>query len=559
MRNIIMYALLLSAFMAASCKKDIDFTSKADSNIAADNINTLALTNSKMYFVSTSGNDNNNGLSAATPWKTISKVNATVLSPGDVVLFEGGQTFSGRLYIRNSGSAGYNIKYSSYGTGRATINGGNGTAVYGYNTSYITVDSLIVTGNWSASTQSGNDGYGIFFYNDLAGGIKLGDVVVNRCEVKGFAKAGIEILSWPADKSQSGYNKITVMGNVVHDNGHCGISTLGPSGTAGSAAYAFSNVYVGYNRVYNNMGLRTHTTGHSGDGILIGDASGGTIEYNVAYNNGWYNTAPSGGPAAIWCYDSKGLVFQYNEAHHNGTGTGTPDGDGFDLDGGAVNCTMQYNYSHDNYGAGFLVWEYGNPRINNSGNVIRYNISQNDNTNNDNTVYGAVSIGPNCNNNQVYNNTFWCKKGSAAFVTGGSGNKFYNNIFATQGSAPCIVSRSGTLFLNNNYYNPVGFSVKYGGTIYTLLANFRNTGNEKYNGTDKGFSINPQLTDAGNAGNINTGNPNTITHYIPLSNSPMINTAFNLTSIGVAVGSKDFRKGSIPFGGGYDIGACEWR
>jgi hypothetical protein len=39
----------------------------------------------------------------------------------------------------------------------------------------------------------------------------------------------------------------------------------------------------------------------------------------------------------------------------------------------------------------------------------------------------------------------------------------------------------------------------------------------------------------------------------------MINTGFNLTTIGINVGTKDFRKGSIPYGGGYDIGACEWR
>lgn len=559
-----MYAFLIGALLAASCKKDIDFTNKAGTSmsagqISAGQINATALTSSQMYFISPSGDDNNNGLSQSSPWKTIAKVNATTFSPGDLVLFEGGQTFNGLLYIRSSGSAGFNIKFSSYGTGKAIINGGSSSAVYVYNASYISIDSLTVTGNWNATLQSGNDSYGIFFYTDLAGGARLGDISVNRCEVKGFAKGGIGIVSWPADKSQSGYNKVTVVGNVVHDNGHCGITTLGPSGTAGSTAYAFPNVYIGYNRVYNNMGVKAHTSGHSGDGILIGDASGGTIEYNVAYNNGWYNTASSGGPAAIWCYDSRNLIFQYNEAHHNGTGTGTPDGDGFDLDGGAVNCIMQYNFSHDNYGAGFLVWEYGNPRFKNSGNIIRYNISQNDNTNNNNTVYGGISMGPNCNNNLVYNNTLWSVKGSSVFVTGGTGNKFYNNIFATQGTAPCIVSTSGSFFLNNNYYNASGFRVKYSGTTYTALTSFRNTGNEKYNGVAKGYSLNPQLSSPGTAGNINTGNPNVITNYLPFSGSPMINSAFNLTTLGLNVGTKDFRKGSIPYGGGYDIGACEWR
>ena len=560
MRNIRMYAFLLSVLIAASCKKDNMFLNKSGTSMESTGINVAAaLTSSKIYYVSPSGNDSSNGLSSASAWKTIAKVNATELTPGDLVLFQGGQTFNGRLYIRNSGIAGFNIKFSSYGTGRATINGGSGTAVYAYNCSYISIDSLIVAGSWNATTQLGNDAYGILFYNDLAGNVKLGEVAVNRCEVKGFAKSGIGILSWPADGSQSGYTKISVVGNTVHDNGACGITTLGPSPTAGSTAYAFTSVYVGYNRVYNNLGVKASTGKHSGNGILIGDAAAGTIEYNVAYNNGWYNTSTAGGPAAIWCYDSKNLIFQYNEAHHNGTGAGTPDGDGFDLDGGAVNCIMQYNYSHDNYGAGFLVWEYGNARIKNSGNIIRYNISQNDNTNNNNTVYGGISMGPNCNNNLVYNNTFWSVKGSSVFVTGGTGNKFYNNIFATQGTAPCIVSTSGSFFMNNNYYNPSGFRVRFAGSTYTTLASFRNTANEKYNGVAKGYNVNPQLTSPGTAGNVNTGNPNVITHYIPLSGSAMINTGFNLTTLGLNVGIRDFRKGSIPFGGGYDIGACEGR
>ena len=559
MRNIIMFTFLFSLLFIVSCKKDISFANKADSTMPANELNSVtALTSSKMYFVSPSGNDSSNGMSSSTAWQTITKVNATTFAPGDLVLFEGGKTFNGKLYIRSSGSSGFNIKFASYGTGKAIINGGSSTAVYAYNSSYITIDSLIITGNWNASLQSGNDSYGILFYTDLAVGVKLGEVTVTHCEVKGFNKSGISFLSWPADGSQSGFSKITVMGNTVHDNGAAGISTLGHSAAAGNTVYAFSNVYIGFNRVYNNMGVRANISSHSGDGIIIGDASGGTVEYNAAYNNGWYNTALSGGPAAIWCYDSKNIIFQYNEAHHNGTGTGTPDGDGFDLDGGAVNCIMQYNYSHDNYGAGFLLWEYGNTRIKNSGNILRYNISQNDNTNNNNSVYGGISMGPYCNNNLFYNNTIWGVKGSAVFVTGGTGNKFYNNILESEGTAPCIVSTNGSFFLNNNYYNATGFRVKYAGSIYTALTNFRVTGNEKYNGVAHGYAVNPLLSSPGNAGSLNTGNPTVITNYLPLTGSPMINTAFNLTTLGLNVGTKDFRKGAIPYNGGFDIGACEW-
>ena len=49
------------------------------------------------YYVSTSGNDANNGTSISTPWKTIDKMNSMSYNPGDNILFNGGQTFSGSI------------------------------------------------------------------------------------------------------------------------------------------------------------------------------------------------------------------------------------------------------------------------------------------------------------------------------------------------------------------------------------------------------------------------------------------------------------------------------
>jgi hypothetical protein len=45
----------------------------------------------------TNGNDTNNGLSEATPWKTIAKTNASVFNPGDQILFKGGRIGGGDL------------------------------------------------------------------------------------------------------------------------------------------------------------------------------------------------------------------------------------------------------------------------------------------------------------------------------------------------------------------------------------------------------------------------------------------------------------------------------
>lgn len=68
------------------------------------------------YVDATNGNDNNNGTSPSTAWKTIEKVNASAFAPGDSVLFRRGESFRGSLVPYSGSPSGY-ITYSAYGTG----------------------------------------------------------------------------------------------------------------------------------------------------------------------------------------------------------------------------------------------------------------------------------------------------------------------------------------------------------------------------------------------------------------------------------------------------------
>lgn len=86
-------------------------------------INAALMPVTNHYYVSASGSDSNSGTSSASPFLTIAKVNSLSLVPGDIVSFNGGDTFYGTLNITHSGSAGNSITYNSYGTGNATITG----------------------------------------------------------------------------------------------------------------------------------------------------------------------------------------------------------------------------------------------------------------------------------------------------------------------------------------------------------------------------------------------------------------------------------------------------
>jgi parallel beta-helix repeat (two copies) len=73
--------------------------------------------NATTYYVSNTGNDANTGLTTATPWKTLDKVNATTFKPGDQILFQKGNTFYGSITVKQSGTAGNPITFGAYGSG----------------------------------------------------------------------------------------------------------------------------------------------------------------------------------------------------------------------------------------------------------------------------------------------------------------------------------------------------------------------------------------------------------------------------------------------------------
>jgi hypothetical protein len=74
---------------------------------------------SASYYVSSSmGNDNNNGLSPAAAFATVSKVNTLDLEPGDRVLFKCGDVWQADpLLINQSGTSSAPIEFSSYPAG----------------------------------------------------------------------------------------------------------------------------------------------------------------------------------------------------------------------------------------------------------------------------------------------------------------------------------------------------------------------------------------------------------------------------------------------------------
>ncbi len=519
------------------------------------------------YFVSSSGNDLNPGTSPSLAWRTVEKANGADLRPGDRLLFEAGRTFDGSLSL-GAGDAGLPdnpVTVSSYGTGRAVIRSGGGRGLFAYNCGGIVVRNLEFTGS-GRTDPAGSDG--VVFYTDRPDGVRLPFIRIDSVDVSGYRRTGIAVGAGHA--SRSGFEDVRITNSAARDNGDKGICVYG-AWPVDPARREHRNVTIARCRTFDNPGIAGQT-GHTGNGILLSGVEDGLVEYCEAWNNGELNGGPGGGPIGIWAWEATRVVIQNCESHHNKSANGK-DGGGFDLDGGCVDCVMQYNYSHDNFGAGYGIYQFdgASPYKNN---VVRYNISENDGLAGG---YGALTFwstpsSGGIQNTAVYNNTF-CISGKttgaaisdlAWGTTHIHGTSIVNNIIVTAAGGKAVEipsSAGGWTFVNNNYWTDGG-PAQFGwdGKTWTGLDAWRKaSGQEKREGTATGFETDPMLADPGRGGTVgDASNLASLSAYLLKPGSAMVDAGLDLRSLfGMDAGLHDFYGVTLPQGSGYDIGASE--
>ena len=517
------------------------------------------------YYISPTGNDGNAGTTPATAWLTFTHVNTTTFLPGDSLLLEGGNSYTGTIFLdANDADGGALTPFviTSYQTGIATIDAGIGFGIYIHNTAGIEIRDLIIEG----SGMNVNNEHGVRFINDLPGDIKKEYVFLHNLTVFGFREGGISFLG---DNGNSGFSDVTVSNCVVHDCLDRGIDMWGDFDQT-KTGYAHAALVVEYCEVYNITGY--NKTEHSGNGIVMSDVQNGLIEYCVAHDCGSGNTS-CGGPVGIWFWDSDQVTIQHCEVYNMSSGAITGcDGGGFDLDGGVTNGIMQYNYSHDNEGAGFLIGQF--PTARPMSNIIcRYNISEHDAQTNGGSVY-LFNLSPGIINDvQIYNNTFFLNAGpgnptAAVYKMLYSSPGFqqieaYNNIFYSQnGDLIYIPPGLGydSDFYGNLYYSAGTGFYNYKGTLYPTLATFRaGSGKEFTGGINTGVEGDPSLAGPGAGGTIGFNTPlNTLFAYQLNLGSIATDQGLDLlTQFGISPGGQDFYGNPVLSGLTQDIGAYE--
>ena len=496
------------------------------------------------YYISPAGDDNNRG-SMRKPWKTLHHLNQCNLNPGDRVFLEGGMVFTGTLHLDSldKGHVDKKITISSYGSGRAIIDGGNAEGIIVNSCEHFIIRNLIVNG---AGRKNGNETDGIY-----VSGSQFFDL--DSLEVYGFQHSGVRI--------HIGRN-VNVRHIYAHDNGFAGIHVTGTTKND-PTNYDNKDINISYCVAENNPGDPSVPEGHSGNGILASSVNGGTIEYCEAFNNGWDMPWTGNGPVGIWIWDCTNFTIQYCISHDNKTNPVAADGGGFDLDGGVSNSVIQYCLSYNNQGAGIGLFEFGavKPWENN---VIRYNISHNDG------IINGGSLGiwrnetrglmRNCN---IYNNTFYndTARGVSIWIYNNwPGFNFRNNIFVYKGSFLYPGQKLTTeVFQGNCYWNLSGDQSIAG--YKNLVQWAKDTGNEMLEGKLVGiFSdpcvVNPRIITLTGPARILKEN---LAGFCLKSESTLIDQGLDLKEhFNMDVVKKDISGTSLPQGNGFDIGALEF-
>jgi len=536
-----------------------------------------------IYYVNcATGNDSNNGLSPSTAWRTTTRANQQTYTAGDQILFARGTVCSGAAFKPvGNGAVGNPVIVADYGTGNLPVIDGVGAhepAIFLLNVQNYTVRNLDLTQHGQTPQVIKDDGKDSDQQSDeymraIVHILGLGPIGVQACgeacTVRNIRLENLKVHdgSWNGIYGGAGYyqldtntfgyiDNLVVTGVESWNNNKSGMDVT--STYTKTVTYGSTNIQA-LNSYWHNNG---------GDGVVVGPADHILIDGNEASYNGQLRDARLG----LWTWDSHDTTIQFNNSHHNMTPentSGARDGGGFDCDLGSEDCMMQYNWSHDNQGEGFLImtWPigYGYSRGVSHNIQMRYNISERDAKKLacPITVFGGVLPGV------VYNNTIYYEParlaGSPMFqaeggafcssIWGKSGTPtmhVYNNIFISNGTVnPNAVSNlvwtdsKGTFFFNNNLWYRVEGGVRFfwGRSAITTWSGWQAKGFDA-----QGYNANPLITGALGGG------PNA---YLLQATSLAINHARVVTEALRGMGTRDYFGTTTPQGGAYDIGAAE--
>lgn len=239
------------------------------------------------YMDATNGNDNNNGTSETSAWKTLSKINNTTFSPGDFIAFKRGEKWVGRFEFKSEGAVDNPIVFGAYGTGPKPIL--TGLEVHDLN--WIKIDNNI----WKSSTTVSKDPRRIH---------RNGNEILQASKIDELGRQVPDLIEWYySDSTLYLYSntdpnndifEYSQYSNIVRlkDKDNLTFQDLDIQGAANAGIeidtgsnLTFLRLDLGY---MSYMGILFNTSIAPSDNIMI-DGCNVDAHWNLNYNNGGIN------------------------------------------------------------------------------------------------------------------------------------------------------------------------------------------------------------------------------------------------------------------------------
>jgi hypothetical protein len=538
------------------------------------------------YFNAATGNDANDCASLAAACQTITRAMSRKYIPGDKLLFAG--SFTGNVTMTPTTVPGLGDPNKPIVVGsidpanRATVTSGltGDTAVVLVDgVSGVTVTDLILRGGDLAHMPRA----GVMLQN--SGSVPISGFVIRNSDIANIAYFVATKPPGPSGQGNfgghiflKGYPGTGGMSNLLIENndihGLSGPTSHDDTGVSGWGGQRMSNLTIRNNRIWDigggptgmNLGIAYPPLG---DGIQVVGWNNTLIERNVVHDVGG-NMSNCGGPAGILTYGLSGALVQFNEVYRVQPVSYVQGCDwiAIDADNGSQNVVIQYNYTHDNFNSGYLLFDGNTDPWNN--NTVRYNISQNDSAGGM-LNFGCISIssphavnvyvyGNTCFNNLTYHGVLYQSVGQGAASlsvtgTGNIGGLIANNLFMTNmsiyGHCHSFNARNyatgwaPTVTITNNEFQcltpGVAFELWWITTMYSDWGSFAAATGKFQNNT----TADPMITSGG------TGP----TGYVLQRLSPMIGSGVNHSTLVPTPPTVDYFGNAVPSSAGYNRGA----
>ena len=456
-------------------------TASQSFTLAVNSSSTVSSTSSTYYVDSTAGNDNNDGTSSTTPWRTIAKVNSMRFTAGDHILFKRGGVWRELLALSSSGEAGNPIVIDAYGTGAAPIVSGADLVpqsawtlcsgcTSGVWQAAVTAQPNIVMFNGvqgtkkssiSALTAAGNwywDADVLYVWCSMNPGSYYGSPGVEAgkrslvVDLSGLAYVAVQNLNLTGANgiptnaviyahTQNGVRAHDLIlknlqvangaGHGVHleDCNNCTIQGLNVSGMAsdGIRLVSLSTIYP----ITSAAVVGNTVTGSRHDGIATyGCAIGGTCQ-GITFPSGVFlsgisvsgNVVHDNGEGIYLEWTNHSFVAANTIYHNSVTSNPAAEGGGIELEASSYN-TIQKNLVYSNRGNGVEMSNDAGAGITLTGashNTIEYNAIH------DNGAHGLFTDDAPSQANQFQYNLVWNQVNGECFLANGLGHTFYGN------------------------------------------------------------------------------------------------------------------------------------